>query len=455
LSAQNSSQLDKVIPHSDAFFEALYKKTFSIEQKLDKKTHRYLNKLQKQENKLRKKLYSKDSTLAKQLFNSEYKNEQLKKTPDNVNQYHKLVYSGHLDSLSTALNFLKAQHIADNPSLQKTLSQYNKFQQKLNASDITREQLLLREQMLKEQFEKLGMLKQMKQYRKQVYYYQQQIKEFQQAFDYPSKLEAKLMEVVMQLPKFKDFFAKNSRLGSLFTLPCDNTINTAAFEGLQTREMVNQFLINRFGSSNAGVLQLQQNIQLAQEQLNILKNKISSYSNESYGNIEDENIPAFKTNNQKTKSFLKRLEYGVNIQSQRARYFFPATSDIAVSIGYKINDKSIIGIGIAYKLGWGSNWNNVKLSHQGMGLRSYLDYKIKGSFYFSGGYEQNYRNMINSASWLKDYSAWQNSGLIGLSKKYSISKKMKGEIKLLWDFMSYQQAPRTEPILFRVGYSLK
>ena len=27
--------------------------------------------------------------------------------------------------------------------------------------------------------------------------------------------------------------------------------------------------------------------------------------------------------------------------------------------------------------------------------------------------------------------------------------------KLLWDFMSYQQVPRSEPILFRVGYSLK
>jgi len=45
--------------------------------------------------------------------------------------------------------------------------------------------------------------------------------------------------------------------------------------------------------------------------------------------------------------------------------------------------------------------------------------------------------------------------LIGLSKKYSVIKKLEGEMKLLWDFLSYQQVPRTQAILFRIGYALK
>ena len=106
-------------------------------------------------------------------------------------------------------------------------------------------------------------------------------------------------------------------------------------------------------------------------------------------------------------------------------------------------------------MGWGSNFNNIRITHQGIGLRSYLDYRIKGSFYFSGGYEQNYRNMINSIDQLREYSSWQTSGLVGVSKKYSISKKFKGEMKLMWDFMSYQQVPKGQPILFRVGYLIK
>jgi hypothetical protein len=120
-----------------------------------------------------------------------------------------------------------------------------------------------------------------------------------------------------------------------------------------------------------------------------------------------------------------------------------------------LNNKSTIGIGAAYRLGWGNDWNDIKLSHQGVGLRSYLDWKIKGSFYFSGGYEQNYRAMIHSIAQLQNYSAWQTSGLIGVSKKYSINKRFKGEMKFLWDFMSYQQVPKAQPILFRLGYSIK
>lgn len=461
--AQDTSRLDKAIALPDKFFSALDKKTASIEEKLDKQTEKYLNRLEKQENKLRKKLYKKDSILARQLFDgADEKYEKLKNTTGKVNKYAS-VYSGHLDSLTTALNFLKSSNLpnasltnlSNNPQLEKTLAQYKDLQQKLNATDQIRKQLLAREQLLKEQFEKLGMVKQLKRFRKDVYYYQAQIKEYKQAFEDPSKIEAKLMELAMHIPQFRDFFAKNSLLGSLFALPSSSTNTTASLAGLQTRAMVNQSLINRFGSSGAVAQQLQQNVQSAQGQLNALKNKLSSYTSGSYGNTSEGDIPGFKPNEQKTKSFLQRLEYGADVQSQKARYFFPVTSDVALSLGYKLNDKSVIGIGASYKLGWGSNWNNIKISHQGVGLRSYVDWKIKGSFYVSGGYEQNYRAMISSIAQLRDYSSWQSSGLIGLSKKYSISKKMKGEMKLLWDFLSYRQVPKTQAILFRVGYSLK
>ncbi|MBO9683387.1 MAG: hypothetical protein J7502_12090 [Flavisolibacter sp.] len=455
VNAQDSSRLEKALFFPNKVFVALDKKTSSIEQKLDKQTTRYLNRLQRQEHKLKKKLWKKDSTLAKQLFEGvDEKYTQLRNSTGTVNKYQS-VYSGHLDSLSTALSFLKDQNLSDNPALNKSLSQYKDLQQKLNASDQIKKQLLARQQLLKQQFEKLGMLKELKRFRKEVYYYQTQVKEYKELFEDPNKMEAKLMELVVKVPQFKDFFAKNSTLGSLFPLPSSNGNSTASLSGLQTRAMINQSLVDRFGSSSAITQQLQQNVQSAQGELSGLKNKLNSYSSGSYGNAGDGDIPGFKPNNQKTKSFLQRLEYGGNVQSQKARQFFPVTSDIGLSLGYKLSDKSSLGVGASYKMGWGNNWNNIKISHQGVGLRSYLDWKIKGSFYFSGGYEQNYRSLLNSIDQLKEYSSWQTSGLVGVCKKYSISKKMKGEMKLLWDFMSYQQIPKTQAILFRVGYSLK
>jgi hypothetical protein len=301
------------------------------------------------------------------------------------------------------------------------------------------------------------MVKELKKFRKQVYYYQAQVKEYKELFENPSKLEAKLMELVMKVPEFKDFFARNSTLASLFALPDNSANTTASLQGLQTRAMVSQSLVDRFGTGTGVTQMLQQNMQSAQGQLNELKNKMSQYGNGSFGNSSgDFDLPeGFKPNDQKTKSFLQRLEVGTNIQSQKARHFFPVTSDIALSLGYKLSDKSVVGIGASGKIGWGSGWNHIQLSYQGLSLRSYLDYKLKGSFYLSGGYEMNYRKAINSVQQLRDYTAWQISGLMGLSKKYSINKKLKGEMKLLWEFMSYQQVPRTQALVYRIGYSFK
>lgn len=460
LEAQDSSHLDHLILLPDKFFGALDKKTSSIESKLDKQTIKYLSKLQKQENKLKKRLYKKDSLLAKQLFegvNDKY--NQLKNATWKVNKYES-VYSGHLDSLSTALAFLKNNNVSNlssNPELQKTLSQYQELQNRLNTSEQINKYLSQRQQLLKDQFEKLGMVKELKQFKKQVYYYQAQVKKYKQAFADPSKVEAILMEVVMKIPEFKSFFANNSMLGSLFPLPGSTNASSVILQGLQTRSMINQSLVDRFGSGPNVTQQLQQNIQAAQGQLNELKNKLSQYSIGSISNSgnSDQAMPDFKPNSQKTKSFFKRLEYGTNVQSQKARYFFPVTSDLGLSLGYKLNDKSVVGVGASYKVGWGSSWNNIQISHQGVGLRSYLDWKIKGSFYLSGGYEQNYRSLIQIIDQLKGYSGWQSSGLVGLSKKYQVSKKLKGEMKLLWDFLSYKQVPRTQAILFRVGYNFK
>ena len=152
---------------------------------------------------------------------------------------------------------------------------------------------------------------------------------------------------------------------------------------------------------------------------------------------------------------MKRLEYSANMQSQSATSFFPVTSDIGLSAGYKLNDKSIIGIGVSYKLGWGRGWDHIKLSNEGVGLRCYIDWKLKGSFWISGGYEQNYKTAFRDFNQLKDMNAWQQSGLIGISKVLSLKSKLfkKTSTKLLWDFLSYKQVPRTQPIVFRIGYN--
>lgn len=427
-----------------------------MEGQLSKQTNKYLLKLEKQERRLRKKLWRKDSTLAKELFpDIEGKYAQLRAAPKAVGKYSQ-VYSGHLDSLSTALNFLKANNLSAGPDLEQSLGGFLTLQNKLNHTDLIKSHLSDRQRFLKEQFERLGMVKELKQFRKEVFYYQQQVREYQHLFEDPSKMEAKLMEALTKVPAFKEFFAKNSQLGSLFALPGSNVGSTASLQGLQTRASIQQILQERFGTGSDVTEALRQNVQAAQGQLNQLKDKAAQYVNGSYGNgSSDMEVPDFKVNPERVKRFKDRLELGTNIQSQRARSVFPARSDIGMSLGYRMNDKSVVGIGLSGAVGWGSGFDDIDITYQGLGGRTYLDWRLRGSLFVSGGFEMNYRSLIHSLDQLKGYSAWQSSGLLGLSKKYRVSKKLKGEMKLLWDFLSYQQIPKTNALLFRIGYSFK
>ncbi len=247
-------------------------------------------------------------------------------------------------------------------------------------------------------------------------------------------------------------------LALLFRLPCTDPNDPqylASLAGLQTRAQVNNLIQQQVSSGGPNAqAQFRQSLQQAQAQLQELKNKVAQFGK---GSSDDIMPDGFKPNNQKTKSFLRRLEYGTNIGTQKAQSFFPVTTDLGFSVGYKPNDKSVIGIGASYKIGWGKNWNNIRITNEGIGLRSFLDWKLKGSFWLSGGFELNRRTEFNSIAQLQNLNAWQQSGLIGLSKLISVKTKLfkKTKLQVLWDFLSSQQVPRTQAFVFRIGYNLK
>jgi len=434
----------------------------SINDKIEKKTIKTLEKLQKQERKLKNKLAFKDSLAAKELFNIDYtykafstKLKDATTTTKSLNEY-----IPQLDSLKTGLKFLdQAKSLQDKfpkewaSKITSVNQSIDGLQSKLQQANEVKSFIKERKQLLTEQLEKYGMTKELKNLNKEVYYYQQQLNEYKSMLKDPKKLETRAIAELRKLPAFTEFMKKNSQLAQLFRLP-DNYGTAESLAGLQTRASVQNQMQTRFASTGVNPQQyLQQQMGAAQAELSKLKDKINKIG----GGSSDMEMPDFKPNTQKTKSFLKRLEYGANVQSQKTNAFLPVTSDLALTAGYKLNDKSVIGIGASYKLGWGNGWKDIKLTNEGIGLRSFIDWKLKPifgkieGFWVSGGYEQNYQHAFTKMDQLKDVSAWQTSGLIGLTKKYKIGKKT-NNLQVLWDFLSYQQIPRRQPILFRVGY---
>jgi hypothetical protein len=451
---QVDSLFEKIDPQK--WSALIGKKAEKLEEKIIAKSQKTLNRLQKQEEKIyRKMLRGKDSLMAKVSLaeiKNKYKTLQDKTGSSSITTAARQ-YIPKLDTLTTALKFLDQKGASGKvkDALSKTESLQNRFQQAEEIKEFIRE----RRQQLKTQLEKLGLVKQLKKFNKQAYYYTAQVQEYKEVLRDSKKAESKAIELLSRTKLFQDFMKRNSMLASFFPMPAGpngQAGQSTGFAALQTRMQVNNFMQQASFGNNNSMPRLQQNIQDAQGQVNQLRNKIEQLTG---SNGSDLDMPDFKPNSQKTKSFLKRLEYGTTVQSQKSNRFFPATSDVGLSVGYKLNDKSVIGVAATYKIGWGTGWNNIKLTNEGVGLRSFVDWKLKGTFWISGGYEQNYRTAFQSIDQLKNLDAWQQSGLLGLTKTISLKSKFfkKTKLQFLWDFLSYRQKPQTQPLLFRVGYN--
>lgn len=454
----SSSLVNRIISFPDKVFNRIDKEANSFEQKLNRSTEKYLTKLQRQEEKLKRKLWKQDSVKAKEVFGDvKGRYDQLRNTLHNkTQQSNSSVYNGHLDSLTTAMQFLQ-----NNPLLKEgdaltqkvaaNIKSISSLKSSLNQTEYIRKQITERQQQLKAKLQNTGLAKEFRKYRKEVFYCQQQAREYKEALEDPKKLGPKLLETVMKFPAFQEFFRKNSQLASMFRLPGGSDPNNLqSFVGLQTRADVQNIIQQRIGSGPNAQQYMQGQMQNAQAEMQKLKNKVNQFG----GGSSELEMPDFKTNSQKTKSFLKRIEWGTNMQTSKGNLYFPVTSDLGLSAGFKLNDKSVVGIGASYKIGFGQNWENIRITNQGAGLRTFIDWKLKGSFWISGGAEMNYRAEFRRIDVLKDFSAWQRSALLGISKKYSIGKKWKGNAQILYDFLWKEQKPRTQAVVFRLGYSL-
>lgn len=467
LCAQDVPALPGTDKVAGKYLDAVAGKSASVSSSIDRQTGKYLSRFQKEEQRLYKKLAKKDSTAARRALAASQK--QYQALEQKLNGASQTLTRGRkyiplLDTLGTSLKFLKQygdlfkKGIASSQQLNNSLSEVNTLEGKLQQADDVQAFIKDRREQLTEQLQKAGMGDALKGFNKEAYYYSAQIKEYRDVLDDPGKAEQKAIALLNQLPAFKQFMKQNGFLSSVFGSSVGGAAATgtadpiAALQGLQTRTQVQQLIQNQIAAGGPGAQAIvQQNIQAAQGQLNALKDKLSKLGN---GNSEAD-IPDFKPNNQKTKTFLQRLEYGTNIQTQKSGYFFPTTTDLALSVGYKLNDKSTVGIGTSYKMGWGTGIQHIAISHQGIGFRSFMDMKIKGSFYASGGFEYNYQQPFESLSQINSLDSWSKSGLVGISKIISVKSKLfkKTKLQLLWDFLSYQQKPVTQPVKFRIGYS--
>lgn len=465
------------------------KKVAGLDEKLSRQSEKYINLLAGEEEQILKELGKIDSTAAADFLKTSRTayDQARKKISEAATKADRLMegeYLATLDSLQGALGFLKdAKNIVSKSKdiqtkLGNSLQGVQQLQGKFNEVQQVQQLLKDRQDQLKQLLSSYSNLpqninKQFSKYQQQAYYYAEQVREYKALLNDPDKLMAKTLELLRKLPAFQKFMSKNSFLAMLFPTPA-NFGTAEALAGLQTRADVQAMLPTQLpvatnGENFTPETYLRDNLREAQQELSKLKDKLGNVGLSGNGSSEMA-MPSYAPNTQKTKSFWKRIETAANFQSQRTTQYFPASTDMALTVGYKLNDKTVIGVGASGKIGWGKSWKQLRVTGEGLGFRAYADWKapdlfktnsrFMASLWFTAGAEMNYNKRIETLSVFKNYQTWNRSALAGLSKKYSLnsvlkkSKKVQGSVQLLYDFLHRQHTPPTPAFLWRVGWGL-
>lgn len=470
--AQDSTSFaDKIFNFPSKFFKKVNEETVDLNKQLQKQTAKYIARLQKKEERLKKKLYKQDSAKAAALYandpEKQYADLLARLKSDSATVFHSMgtEYLPYADSLQGALKFLNSNQQLLNSSkilpadIQNSLTQLQQLQAKMQDADAIKQFIAQRKAQIQQYFSQAthlppGVSGIFSDYNKEMYYYSDQVRKYREILNDPDKMLTTTLALLSKVPSFASFMRSNSFLAGLFSIP-SNYGTAEGMEGLQSRDQILAMIQSQIGGGgpNATAM-IQSSLQSANVDITKLQNKLSALG----GGSGDMEMPGFKPNNQRTKTFFERLEYGTNLQTSTGSFYFPTTTDMGLSVAYKISNNNDIGVGASYKIGWGRDFQHISVSGQGAGLRSFIDIKAKKSFYVSGGFEYNYQPATIPPGTLIDagsINSWQQSGLIGISKIVSMNTKVfkKTKVQFLWDFLSYHQIPRTQPFKFRVGYN--
>jgi len=437
---------------------------------LTKQTDKALSRLIKQEEQLKKQVAKTDALAANNIFTKGI--DSLKHLKAAItSKVTKLAspkiltgeYFPYMDTLKNKLAFLQKgvpsldANLKAPSQITDALSQVKSLEAKLQYSEKIKGYLAERQQVLRQQlmhyvgYDK--MKKELDNMGKEVYYYKQQIKEYKEILSDPSRIEEEATKLLRKLPAFQSFMEKNGALAAIFA-----SQNTTNLQGLQTRDMVKKLMKDQMsllgpGSDNI----IQQQLQEAKLEMDKLKQQVTGQG--------DATIPGFKPNGQKTKSLWQHIEIGTDIQSTRGNSLLPSTSDFGLSIAYHITKNGMIGIGGSWIMGMGKDILHVHITHEGMGLRSFLEYAIIKGFAIRGGWESNFllkQVSTENLILMKKPENWQQSALIGVSKKMAIPLKLPvlnkksaaGSVQLLYDFLHESHTPTTPALQLRVGMGL-
>ncbi|WP_126248146.1 hypothetical protein [Chitinophaga rhizosphaerae] len=358
------------------------------------------------------------------------------------------LYVPTLDSAAVLLKLFESFPLT--PAQQQTLQQLqqrmNELQQTLTRSNLLQQALSERVRTLRSSVGNLGLPDNFKSITRQILAYKNTLAEYRALANEPDKLLAKLLQSAASSRLFGDLFRRYSMLAAILPPSPDIAILPLQAGTMQVRSAV----LSSMGpnAASASFAQSLQGQSAATNVLQQIKDKLAALKQDRNLDEPADKEPA----DRKRRTGIKKLELGTNFQTAKSSQYFPTTSDIGLSLGYRMNERSTFGIGASYKMGWGKSIRHISLSHEGLSLRSFLNARVKGSFYATGALEYHYQKAFSEMANLPALRKWRQSALLGIMKDMPLGNRLlkRTQFQLLVDLLAIQTP--YPPVQFRVGY---
>ncbi len=310
--AQTDSILQQLQKIPTKYLDQTEKKVDKYSNRITSKTEKTLVKLSRWENKIHSLLQKANPEAANRLFaqNQMTFTIALQKYREGkaVTEGYKAKYDQYCDEMATRIKYLEnKKDLLD----KKYLKPLAATKEKLTAleNDIQNTEAMQkfikerRKQLLQEAMKYLGKSKYLNKINKESYYYVETLRNYKELFNDKKKAEQTAIAILNNIPVFQKFLKENSVLSSLFNLPA-NYASSQSIGGLQTRASMQAFMQSGPISSGPNAQQaILQNFQRGQAELGQLKDKVLKAG----GTNSDSEVPDFKPNEQKTKTFLASI----------------------------------------------------------------------------------------------------------------------------------------------------
>lgn len=162
-------------------------------------------------------------------------------------------------------------------------------------------------------------------------------------------------------------------------------------------------------------------------------------------------IKNFKNIQKENKSFRERLVLGLDLEMARNN---GASMDFAPALGYQFTNRFTSYFGYMYRFSFDKSNNSLNWNNPTYGARGTITYTVSKGIFGKLSFEQLRTNVPRGLILAETSRQWVYGGFIGLGKAYSVTKRIKGNLQMLYNFLHSGESPYSEKYNIRLGFDL-